>query len=72
MRTGDNYNSKVLELALNGYPLVLMDRRMQGISIPCVRTDNYEAANEVTKILIAMGHKNLFSDACVRYDDNDP
>lgn len=23
---GDNYNSKVLELALNGYPLVLMDR----------------------------------------------
>lgn len=54
---GDNYNSKVLELALNGYPLVLMDRRMQGISIPCVRTDNYEAANEVTKILIAMGHK---------------
>ena len=56
---GDNYNSKVLELALNGYPLVLMDRRMQGISIPCVRTDNYEAANEVTKILIAMGHKKI-------------
>ena len=56
---GDNYNSKVLELALNGYPLVLVDRRMQGISIPCVRTDNYEAANEVTKILIAMGHKKI-------------
>ncbi|MFR8428368.1 MAG: hypothetical protein ACLVCH_13205 [Roseburia inulinivorans] len=35
LRTGGtNYNSKVLELALNGYPLVLVDRRMQGISIP--------------------------------------
>lgn len=34
-------------------------RLLQGISIPCVRTDNYEAANEVTKILIAMGHKKI-------------
>ena len=56
---GDNYNSKVLELALAGYPLVLVDRRMQGISIPCVRTDNYEAAKEVTKKLIAMGHEKI-------------
>ena len=61
MHRGDNYNSKVLELALAGYPLVLVDRRMQGISIPCVRTDNYEAAKEVTKKLIAMGHeKSVF------------
>lgn len=56
---GDNYNSKVLELALADYPLVLVDRRMQGISIPCVRTDNYEAAEEITGKLIAMGHEKI-------------
>lgn len=56
---GDNYNSKVLELSLKGYPLVLVDRRMQGISIPCVRTDNYEASKEVTERLLALGHQKI-------------
>lgn len=56
---GDNYNNKVLELSLKGYPLVLVDRRMQGISIPCVRTDNYEASKKVTEKLLELGNDKI-------------
>ena len=56
---GEVYNNTVLRLALNGFPLVLVDRQMKGISIPCVKTDNYSAAHELTEILLKKGHKKL-------------
>ncbi|MDK2807346.1 MAG: GntR family transcriptional regulator, arabinose operon transcriptional repressor [Clostridiales bacterium] len=56
---GEVYNSTILRLALNGFPMVLVDRQMKGISIPCVKTDNYSAAHELTEILIGNGHKKM-------------
>lgn len=56
---GEVYNNTILRLALNGFPMVLVDRQMKGISIPCVKTDNYSAAYELTEILIKKGHKKL-------------
>lgn len=56
---GENFNSTVLKLVYHKYPLVLVDRAMNGISIPCVKTDNYAAAKELTGKLIAAGHKNI-------------
>lgn len=56
---GETYNNLILRLALNNFPIVLVDRSMEGISIPCIKTDNYHAAKELTNILIQKGHKKL-------------
>jgi len=56
---GENYNSTILRLGLDGYPLVLVDRPMKGISIPCVKTDNYKASGSLTDNLIEKGHSHI-------------
>ena len=56
---GESYNSEILKLHLSGYPMILFDRSMQGISIPVVETDNYKAAMELTNHLISEGHKRI-------------
>ena len=56
---GERYNDTVLKLALNKFPVVLVDREMKGIAIPCVKTDNYAATRELTEILISRGHKKI-------------
>lgn len=56
---GEIYNNTILRLALNKFPMVLVDRQMKGISIPCVKTDNYSSAKELTRILIEHNHKNI-------------
>ncbi len=55
----ESYNTTIIQLALNHFPMVLVDRQMQGISIPCIKTDNYQAARELTQLLIRRGNKNL-------------
>lgn len=56
---GEVYNSMILQLALNKFPMMLIDRQMKGIPISCVKTDNYSAARELTQILISRGHKKI-------------
>lgn len=56
---GETYNNLILRLALNDFPIVLVDRSMEGISIPCIKTDNYSAAKDLTRILIRKGHKKI-------------
>ena len=56
---GETYNSDILKLHLDNYPLVLVDRSMQGIPIPVVTTDNLEASKELTEYLISKGHKKI-------------
>ena len=56
---GESYNSDILKLHLAHFPMVLLDREMQGIPIPVVTTDNFEAGKELTNQLIAAGHKKI-------------
>lgn len=56
---GEVYNTSILRLLLQEYPMVLVDRQMKGIPIPCVKTDNYKASKELTDILIKKGHQKL-------------
>lgn len=56
---GERYNNTVLRLGLSGYPLVFVDRQLKGVSIPCVKTDNYSAAYELTEMLLRKGHKKI-------------
>lgn len=56
---GEKYNDTILKLALNKFPVVLVDREMKGIGIPCVKTDNYTATKELIEILIQRGHRKI-------------
>ena len=56
---GESYNSDILKLHLANFPMILVDRGMQGIPIPVVTTDNFEAGRELTNHLIAAGHKKI-------------
>lgn len=56
---GEVYNETVLELYMNKFPLILLDREMAGISLPVVTTDNYRASCELVTTLIETGHKKI-------------
>lgn len=56
---GENYNSRILSLSLEHFPMVLVDRVITGIPIPCIKTDNYLATQDLTKWLIGQGHKKI-------------
>ena len=56
---GEAYNVRIMRLALDGFPMVLIDRELKGLSIPYIGTDNYAAAKELVNILIGQGHKNI-------------
>ena len=55
----ETYNAAVLKLSVEKYPVVLVDREMKGVPIPCVGTDNYNAVKELMNILFEDGHKNI-------------
>ncbi len=56
---GEVYNNMILQLVMDKFPMVLIDRQMKGIPIPCVKTDNYSASKKLTQILISRGHKKI-------------
>lgn len=56
---GETYNTTIIQLSLEHFPMVLVDRQMQGISIPCIKTDNYQASRALTRWLFDCGYKNI-------------
>lgn len=53
------YSSAVMKLALEGFPMVFMDRSLNGLPIPYVGTNHRDAAIRLTGELIACGHQNI-------------
>jgi len=53
------FNDKILRCSVDGFPMILLDRTMAGVAIPCVTTDNYKASKELTDMLFELGHKNI-------------
>lgn len=56
---GQYYNREILRLHLDHFPLVLVDKSLPGVSIPCVATDNRLAAKELTSHLLELGHRRI-------------
>ena len=56
---GETYNAEIMKLAIQGFPMVLVDRKLKGLPIPFVGTDNYRAAKELTNYLIEEGHQKI-------------
>lgn len=55
----ENYNSKVLQLVVEHFPIVSVDRQLKGIPLSFVGTDNEEAARELTNYLLNEGYKKI-------------
>jgi len=49
----------LLELKRLGYPIVLIDRDMPKLGVPTVLVNNHKGAYEMTRHLIAHGHKKI-------------
>ncbi|MCY0870488.1 MAG: GntR family transcriptional regulator [Firmicutes bacterium] len=56
---GEFYNPAILRLHLEGLPIVLVDKQLAGIPVPCVTTDNVQAARRLTEHLIQLGHRSI-------------
>lgn len=49
---GEHYNSELLRLVLDRFPIVLVDRYLKGIAASAVYTDNRKAAFDLTNLLL--------------------
>lgn len=53
------FNDRILRCSIDNFPMVLLDRTMAGVPIPCVTTDNYKAARELMDRLFDAGHQHI-------------
>lgn len=56
---GDHYNTQILRLVVEGFPIVFIDRYLGGIPASYVGTNNRQAAEELTNYLIDRGHRDI-------------
>lgn len=56
---GEYYNARLVRLVLDSYPLVLVDRYLNGIAASAVYTDNVAASAELTGYLLDRGHRHI-------------
>lgn len=56
---GETYNANILKLVLEKFPIVLVDRELTGLPIPCINTDNYGAAKDLMQLLFDNGHTDI-------------
>jgi DNA-binding LacI/PurR family transcriptional regulator len=55
----ETYNAQVLKLAVENFPIVLIDRQLKGIPISYVGTNNYRASKELTGWLFQHGFNKI-------------
>jgi DNA-binding LacI/PurR family transcriptional regulator len=56
---GELYNRKILQLTLDEFPIVSIDRCMNGIPVSFVGTDNIGASKKATDFMLDLGHKQI-------------
>ena len=56
---GRHYNHEILKLAIEGFPLVLVDKMLHGINIPSVRTDNAAAMRTLVNHMKDRGCRHI-------------
>lgn len=52
----DIYDERILRLTLDNFPIILIDRDMANVNIPCVSSDNYGAAKNLAEKILERGH----------------
>jgi len=56
---GEHYNAEILRQILKKRPLVFVDRKMWGLPVPSVSTDNLAASEMAVRGLLEKGHRNI-------------
>jgi DNA-binding LacI/PurR family transcriptional regulator/DNA-binding transcriptional regulator YhcF (GntR family) len=56
---GETYNEELLKLALNHFPLVVVDRYLKGVETNCVCSDNAASGYEAVAHLHQLGHSRI-------------
>ncbi len=56
---GSSYNPTILRQAILGYPIVLADIYLNGLSVPYVGSDNRNACKKLVEYLFTLGHTNI-------------
>jgi len=56
---GQHYNPAILKLVLDKFPVVLIDKRLQGIEVPSVRTDNTAAMHKLVTYMKSCGCRHI-------------
>ena len=59
LHSENGMNTGIVNCAMNGFPLVLADRYLEGIALPYVGSDHADAAFKATQYLFDLGHKNI-------------
>ncbi|MDR0908777.1 MAG: GntR family transcriptional regulator [Spirochaetaceae bacterium] len=55
----EQYNKELFMLAMNGFPIVILDHFFDGFDVSTVGTDHFESAKRATEYLIKKGRKNI-------------
>lgn len=53
----ENYSESILEMAVQHFPVVTIDRRLKGVPISFVGTDNEAASRELARYLLDRGYR---------------
>jgi DNA-binding LacI/PurR family transcriptional regulator len=56
---GEYYHSEILRLILDKKPLIFFDRKMEGLAVPMVATENVKAAETGVEYLFELGHRKI-------------
>ncbi|WP_083511846.1 GntR family transcriptional regulator [Alicyclobacillus acidiphilus] len=56
---GEYYNPAILKLHVERFPIVLVDKRLAGLPVPSVCTDNVDASRRLTEHLVSLGHREI-------------
>lgn len=56
---GSYYNMAILKLVVEGFPVVVVDKRMEGIHIPSIRMDNADAIYRLVDYLNKQGKRRI-------------
>ncbi len=62
------YNTAILKLVIEEFPMVLIDKKMEGIPVTSVRTDNRLAMKELVEYLVSKGNKKI---GFITFSEND-
>lgn len=56
---GFYYNTALLKLVIEDFPVVVLDKKMEGISVPSIRTDNKDAVFRLIEYLKRQGRTKI-------------
>lgn len=56
---GEYYNQEILRLVLQKFPVVFLDRKLDGIPVSFVGSDNYQSAQQALEHLYGLNHRQV-------------